>query len=409
MSAAIAIQTMQTIPPIPPIQRATGSAPRSPKVMAAAKQRAKSAAQGSQQVERVEPIPQVSSETLAELTRLVEAATATGDGLAWIAAHAGTWSLLSAQEELALARRAGRGDRQAREELTLRNLRLVLHIALRMQRYSGALEVCDLAQEGVIGLMRAIGKFNPDRGYRLSTYVTWWITQAMQRAVADTGRTIRLPVYLYHQRRILLRLSGELVEELHREPTMDELAAAFNARPNRRGELREAGRRLTGEDVALVLLAGMPVTSLQASVDPSDPQSAADAAIRPAHKRIGDLVADERASAAYESVDAQAQSSWLLQVAQEALAGCSKRDREIFFSRALHPEIALETLGRRYHITRERTRQIEEATNARVRSALIAIGAGPAGYVAETPAPKRRPGRQPLKVAPQKATKARAG
>ena len=394
MSAAIAIQTTQQTTPM------TLAHPRQRTPKAAA-QRGR---QQQPRERRVERIPAAPEQALAKLGELLNAATSEADGLAWISAHAGTWPLLSSAQEITLARRVRRGDAQAREQMILCNLRLVLAMAIQMRLLSGHLEVCDLAQEGFIGLMRAIERFDPQRGWKLSTYATWWIAQAMQRATADTGYPIRLPVYLYHRRRILVRLRGQMIAELQREPTMDELADAYNERGSSK-------QRTTGDEVALLLVVQQPLTSLQVTI-----LREARAEEETGHRRVGDQVSDERADTAFEVVEATADGGWLLEVARYALRAphdateaqqrTAARNLHIFLSRALHPEIAMETLGRQYGITRERVRQIEEKANKQVRAAVIACGGTPVDYHAEEPIapPKHKRGRRPKAA----ATKAEA-
>src|SRR6266576_755408 len=149
-------------------------------------------------------------------------AVATTDALQLFLNEAGRWPLLTAQEEVELAKRIERGDKEAKERMINSNLRLVVSIAKRYQGHG--LSLLDLIQEGIIGLIRAVEKFDWRRGYKFSTYATWWIRQAVQRGVANKSRTIRIPVHIVEREQKIARAERELVAELERAPSDEEIS-----------------------------------------------------------------------------------------------------------------------------------------------------------------------------------------
>src|SRR6266542_3088963 len=147
-------------------------------------------------------------------------AVATTDALQLFLNEAGRWPLLTAQEEVELSKRVERGDQEAKDRMINSNLRLVVSIAKRYQGHG--LSLLDLIQEGIIGLIRAVEKFDWRRGFKFSTYATWWIRQADQRGVANKSRTIRIPVHILERETKISRAERELVAELERQPTDEE-------------------------------------------------------------------------------------------------------------------------------------------------------------------------------------------
>jgi RNA polymerase primary sigma factor len=175
-----------------------------------------------------------------------ELATMTTDSLQLFLNEAGRYPLLTAAEEIELAKRIERGDKQAKDRMVNSNLRLVVSIAKKYQGHG--ISLLDLIQEGIIGLIRAVEKFDWRRGFKFSTYATWWIRQAVQRGVANKARTIRIPVHVEQLERRLARVERELSAKLGRPPTDDEIAAAAKASPEEMRRAREAARAVTSLD-----------------------------------------------------------------------------------------------------------------------------------------------------------------
>ena len=279
-------------------------------------------------------------EETPEETRPVAAAPVTGtlDPLQLFMDAAGRHKLLTAADEVSLAKRIERGDLAAKEKMINSNLRLVVSIAKRYQGHD--VPLLDLIQEGVIGLNRAAEKFDWRKGYKFSTYATWWIRQACQRAVANQSKTIRIPVHVQERRIKLNRASAELQAKLGREATAEELAQAT---------------RLKLEHVVEALDAVDSVSLNQGLGSDGDSE-------------LGDLFADEStvdpAEEAVESVRRQR--------VQRAVADLPERQRRIIELRfGFESEPAsLETIGKELGLTRERVRQLESDALARLQLAL---------------------------------------
>jgi RNA polymerase primary sigma factor len=269
-------------------------------------------------------------------------AVATTDALQLFLNEAGRWPLLTAEEEVELAKRIERGDKEAKERMINSNLRLVVSIAKRYQGHG--LSLLDLIQEGIIGLIRAVEKFDWRRGFKFSTYATWWIRQACQRAIANQSTTIRVPVHVNERRLKLSRASNQLQTKLGREPTREELAEA-------------AGLSLQHVDEALDA-ADAPV-SLNASVG-----SEGDA-------ELGDLFGDPTASDPLED----AAESLKRQTVQKALAGLPERQRRIVELRYgfAGETTSLEAIGKDLGLTRERVRQLERDALDRLQRELRGV------------------------------------
>jgi RNA polymerase primary sigma factor len=238
--------------------------------------------------------------------------------------------LLTHAEEIDLSKRAKAGDKRARQMLVEKNLRLVVSVA---KKYRGmGLPFEDLIQEGNIGLMRAVEKFDPERGFRFSTYATWWIRQAVQRAVADKGRTIRVPVHMGDKIRKMARTYNGLLAELEREPTDEEVAGALG---------------WTVEEVRDVKGAMPDATSLDRPLS-----SDADGS------ELGELVEDERASDTIGAVMRGMETEWL----REAMDTLPERHRHVLVRRYGLDDrepATLAELSEEIGVSRERVRQLQ--------------------------------------------------
>ncbi|HET6944919.1 MAG TPA: sigma-70 family RNA polymerase sigma factor [Gaiellaceae bacterium] len=258
-----------------------------------------------------------------------EVAAMTTDSLQLFLNEAGRYPLLTAAEEIELAKRIERGDGAAKDRMVNSNLRLVVSIAKKYQGHG--LPLIDLIQEGIIGLIRAVEKFDWRRGFKFSTYATWWIRQAVQRGVANKSRTIRIPVHIVEREQKIARAERELTLKLERSPTDEEVAKLAKLSVKHVKETRTAARTVASLDKTLG--------------EESD-------------TAFGDLVAHDAGNVEEEVVLALGDDAL-----HRAIRTLPPREQEIVRMRygldAEQEPKSLEEIGRRLGITRERVRQIE--------------------------------------------------
>jgi len=293
---------------------------------------------------KVEPGPEAIIEDEDEEEKVDKAAVAkyvddvSDDSVRLYLREIGKIPLLTAVEELALAQRVVAGDIRAKDQMAEANMRLVVSIA---KRYVGrGLDLLDLIQEGNTGLLRAVEKFDPDKGFKFSTYATWWIRQAITRAIADQARTIRIPVHMVETINKLLRTQRRLTQDLNREPTNEEIAEEME---------------LDVEKVEHIMKIKQDISSLDANVRDDEEESV-----------LGDFIEDEDTVTPEESATGQL----LKEQVKGLLGSLSEREQKILrlrFGLEDGKNHTLEEVGQEFSVTRERIRQIEAKALAKLK------------------------------------------
>ena len=287
-------------------------------------------------LDELEEIDEVTEEEIAEADSMADSYS-TDDPVRMYLKEIGKVSLLTQEEEIELAARMSQGDEEAKRRMAEANLRLVVSIA---KRYVGrGMLFLDLIQEGNLGLIKAVEKFDYTKGYKFSTYATWWIRQAITRAIADQARTIRIPVHMVETINKVIRVSRQLLQELGHDPSAEEIAAEMN---------------IPVEKVRDILKIAQEPVSLETPIGEEE------------DSHLGDFIPDEDASEPSEA----ASFSLLKEQLMSVLATLTPREEKVLrlrFGIEDGRTRTLEEVGKEFNVTRERIRQIEAKALRKLR------------------------------------------
>ena len=287
------------------------------------------------EIEELNEIEEVSEEEMAEVK--VDDSYSTDDPVRMFLKEIGKVPLLTAEEEVELAIRMSQGDEEAKRRMTEANLRLVVSIA---KRYVGrGMLFLDLIQEGNLGLIKAVEKFDYTKGYKFSTYATWWIRQAITRAIADQARTIRIPVHMVETINKVIRVSRQLLQELGHDPSAEEIAAEMG---------------MPVDKVREILKIAQEPVSLETPIGEEE------------DSHLGDFIPDEDASEPSEAASFSLLKEQLMEVL-DTLTPREKKVLELRFGIVDGRTRTLEEVGKEFNVTRERIRQIEAKALRKLR------------------------------------------
>ncbi len=287
------------------------------------------------EIEELNEIEEVTEEEMAEVK--VDDSYSTDDPVRMFLKEIGKVPLLTAEEEVELAIRMSRGDEEAKRRMTEANLRLVVSIA---KRYVGrGMLFLDLIQEGNLGLIKAVEKFDYTKGYKFSTYATWWIRQAITRAIADQARTIRIPVHMVETINKVIRVSRQLLQELGHDPSAEEIAAEMG---------------MPVDKVREILKIAQEPVSLETPIGEEE------------DSHLGDFIPDEDASEPSEAASFSLLKEQLMEVL-DTLTPREKKVLELRFGIVDGRTRTLEEVGKEFNVTRERIRQIEAKALRKLR------------------------------------------